>query len=197
MSIFRQLGLSRSRVELTLALLRFRPSFATHLSPLYPIIPRRLFLPIHFPALAADEPVLLAALVAVAARFAPSPLVPAQNQAVYEACATSVRQAVVHLLDGLPRFRTVGTVEALLVLSEWPLVPFQKGRVAEKGGQGEDVLGGLVAPVEQYDGFAWSYVGEHSGRLSAIFLPERSLTTLRNRRRNGCPPRAGVGDERD
>lgn len=136
-------------------------SFALHLAPLYPIIPPRHFLPAHFETLATDEPLLLAAIVAVAARFAPlGP--PGKHQAAHDACATWIRQAVVHLLDGLPKFRTVATVEALLVLSEWPLVPFQKARVGGEEGAGGDVVGGLVAPIEQYDGFAWSYVGQSS-----------------------------------
>lgn len=50
----------------------------------------------------------------------------------------------------------MGTVEALLMLSEWPMVAVQKD------GEGGDGVGALVGPIEEYDAFAWSYVGELS-----------------------------------
>lgn len=140
----------------------------------------------------SDEPLLIASLIAVAARFSPHGE-PAQNQAVYEACATWIRQAVVHLLDGLPTFRNVATVEALLVLSEWPLIPFQKARLAGDGGEGEDAVGKLVAPIEQYDAFAWSYVGKWSRVKGVTMLPTVLKCLDVCVRRDGGSPRTGAG----
>ncbi|CAK9787158.1 unnamed protein product [Cutaneotrichosporon oleaginosum] len=98
--------------------------YAAHLGPLHPVVPSSLFLTKQFTDL-LDEPILLATICLAASRFCdlgPSYVStePLRSRVIQGRLVDWLLTRLGYLTMGDPTFRTIGTVEALLVLSEWP-----------------------------------------------------------------------------
>ncbi|GAA5987155.1 hypothetical protein JCM10908_001053 [Rhodotorula pacifica] len=108
------------------ALLAF---FKDHMAHLYPLLLDRIFEPVHLPALTSRESLLLAAMITISARYSS---LPSRSRArmIHEALAEYCRDELVGILDGSGAMRHISSVEALLLLTEWP--PITVGR-AQKG----------------------------------------------------------------
>ncbi|WVQ73281.1 hypothetical protein IAR50_002849 [Cryptococcus sp. DSM 104548] len=101
--------------------------YKDHLNPCHPIVPPELFRPQHFSSL-LSEPVLLAALVSTAARYLDlghsfDEQEPQRSIVIQGKLMSWVSSKVGLLSMGDTSARTIGTVEALLILSEWPPIP--------------------------------------------------------------------------
>ncbi|BEI83827.1 hypothetical protein CcaverHIS002_0404310 [Cutaneotrichosporon cavernicola] len=98
--------------------------YAVHLGPLHPVVPTVLLQTKQFTEL-LDEPILLAAICLAASRFCdlgPSYVStePLRSRVIQGRLVEWLMSRLGYLTMGDPTFRTIGTVEALLVLSEWP-----------------------------------------------------------------------------
>ncbi|GMK58645.1 hypothetical protein CspeluHIS016_0600870 [Cutaneotrichosporon spelunceum] len=98
--------------------------YATHLGPLHPVVPTSLFQTNQFAEL-LDEPILLTSICLAASRFCdlgPSYVStePLRSRVIQGRLVDWLLSRLGYLTMGDPTFRTIGTVEALLVLSEWP-----------------------------------------------------------------------------
>nr|XP_019008159.1 uncharacterized protein I206_06714 [Kwoniella pini CBS 10737]OCF46940.1 hypothetical protein I206_06714 [Kwoniella pini CBS 10737] len=98
--------------------------FGTHLNILLPIVPTQLFQPENFPIL-LREPLLLAAMICTASRYMDlgqsfNPSEPRRARIVQNKITHWLRERIGFIAMGETSSRTIGTVEALLILSEWP-----------------------------------------------------------------------------
>ncbi|GAA5861184.1 hypothetical protein JCM3774_002220 [Rhodotorula dairenensis] len=112
------------------ALLAF---FRDHMAHLYPLLLDRIFEPVHLPALTSRESLLLAAMITISARYSSLPS-RTRARTIHEALAEYCRDELVGILDGSGAMRHISSVEALLLLTEWP--PITVGR-AQKGSSRE------------------------------------------------------------
>ncbi|GAA6057140.1 hypothetical protein JCM3770_004842 [Rhodotorula araucariae] len=165
------------------ALLSF---FETQLAPLYPILSPRIFTASHLPLLTSRESLLLASMVTISARYSSLPTAP-RARAIHSSVADYIRDELIGLLDGSGELRHISSVEALLLLTEWP--PITDGRSAagrgaqsrlgkrkrgwgggaggdgdesgegEHGGDGVEDAEALLRSSAQYDGMSWSFIG--------------------------------------
>ncbi|GAA6009079.1 uncharacterized protein JCM10292_002473 [Rhodotorula paludigena] len=161
------------------ALLAF---FENHMSPLYPLLSPRIFHATHLPALTSRESLLLASMVSISARHSALPSAP-RARAIHSAVADYIRDELIGLLDGSGELRHISSVEALLLLTEWP--PIADGRAAtgrsasgrpgkrkrgwgggdgpgdegENGEASDEDAEALLRSSAQYDGMSWSLIG--------------------------------------
>lgn len=114
------------------ALLSF---FKEHMADLYPLLLDRIFEPVHLPALASRESLLLAAMITISARYSS---IPSRSRArtIHEALAEYCRDELVGILDGSGAMRHISSVEALLLLTEWP--PITVGRTQKSSSHHRD-----------------------------------------------------------
>ncbi|GMK54780.1 hypothetical protein CspeluHIS016_0113660 [Cutaneotrichosporon spelunceum] len=96
--------------------------YARHINPCHPVVSAELF---DDAAALLQEPILVGAIVCVAARYAdlgPSFEVREQSRAhvVQARIVEWLLGRIARLVMGSSAMRTIGTVEALLILSEWP-----------------------------------------------------------------------------
>lgn len=113
------------------ALLTF---FKEHMAHLYPLLLDRIFEPVHLPALTSRESLLLAAMITISARYSSLPT-RSRARVIHEALAEYCRDELVGILDGSGAMRHISSVEALLLLTEWP--PITVGR-SHKGSTTRD-----------------------------------------------------------
>ncbi|BGP31115.1 zinc finger transcriptional activator [Rhodotorula toruloides] len=163
------------------ALLSF---FEHHMSPLYPLLSPRIFTPAHLRSLTSRESLLLAAMITISARYSSLPSGP-RARLIHEALAEYCRDELVGILDGSGELRHISSVEALLLLTEWPPITVgrsQKTRERPRGRKSRSwAHSGSIATVEeveeqeedegvedaeallrssaQYDGMSWSFIG--------------------------------------
>ncbi|BGP47112.1 zinc finger transcriptional activator [Rhodotorula kratochvilovae] len=165
------------------ALLSF---FETQLAPLYPLLSPRIFTASHLPLLTSRESLLLASMITISARYSSLPTAP-RARAIHSSVADYIRDELIGLLDGSGELRHISSVEALLLLTEWP--PITGGRSANgrggqsrlgkrkrgwgggAGGDGDESAEGegsgdgvedaeaLLRSSAQYDGMSWSFIG--------------------------------------
>ncbi|GAA5904907.1 hypothetical protein JCM5296_006140 [Sporobolomyces johnsonii] len=152
--------------------------FETEMSPLYPLLSPLTFSLAHLPHLTSTESLLLAAMITISARYSALPSAP-RARAIHKAVADYIRDELIGLLDGSGELRHISSVEALLLLTEWP--PVTDGRKGKRkrgngwgknrerlgtemdDGNGEDAgdeaAEELLATSTQYDGMSWSFIG--------------------------------------
>jgi len=130
------------------------------MSPLYPLLSPNVFAPEHLPSLCSTESFLLLAILSIAARYATNILDPARAAHLHTTMSYLIRAEQVFILDGSNALRHVSTVEALLLLVEWPTVPIQHGRTGTVGDKpGNDAIVDILRPSNQYDAASWSLIG--------------------------------------
>lgn len=130
------------------------------MSPLYPLLSPNVFAPDHLPSLCSTESFLLLAILSIAARYSTNILDPARAAHLHTALSYLIRAEQVFILDGSTALRHVSTVEALLLLVEWPTVPIQHGRTGAAGDKpGNDAIVDILRPSNQYDASSWSLIG--------------------------------------
>ncbi|GAA6008902.1 hypothetical protein JCM11491_003828 [Sporobolomyces phaffii] len=141
--------------------------FETEMSPLYPLLSPLTFSPSHLPHLTSTESLLLASMITISARYSALPS-PSRARAIHKAVADYIRDELIGLLDGSGELRHISSVEALLLLTEWPPVADRrkgKSRRRANSFDDDDVAGGadeaaeLLRTSTQYDGMSWSFIG--------------------------------------
>ncbi|GAA5882031.1 hypothetical protein JCM16303_005568 [Sporobolomyces ruberrimus] len=142
--------------------------FETEMSPLYPLLSPLTFSPSHLPHLTSTESLLLASMITISARYSALPS-PSRARAIHKAVADYIRDELIGLLDGSGELRHISSVEALLLLTEWPPVADhrRKGKSRRRAGNDfdDDTNGGADEAAEllrtsiQYDGMSWSFIG--------------------------------------
>ncbi|KAM0749223.1 hypothetical protein T439DRAFT_326961 [Meredithblackwellia eburnea MCA 4105] len=113
------------------------------MSPLYPLLPPSFFSPTHLQTLTTTDSLLLLTIISISARHSPL-LLPPRGEQIHRKLSDEVRKLLTAMMDGEVKLRNVGTVEALLLMCEWPLLPERK----RKGRRGEDDSPGTVGEVE-------------------------------------------------
>lgn len=103
------------------------------MAPLYPILSPRIFTAPHLPLLTSRESLLLASMITISARYSSLPSAP-RARAIHSSVADYIRDELIGLLDGSGELRHISSVEALLLLTEWP--PITDGRSAHGRGSG-------------------------------------------------------------
>lgn len=134
------------------------------MNPLYPLLSPNVFAPEHLSELCSTESFLLLAILAIAARYSTNVLEPSRAAQLHRSLSLLIRAEVVFVLDGSAVMRHVSTVEALLLLVEWPTVPIEHGRTGAgnaggRAGGGADAIVEMLRPSTQYDASSWSQIG--------------------------------------
>lgn len=118
-------------------------------------------------------------MITIAARYS-SVLPRARSDTIHVHCANYIRQELIYLHEGSPAARQIASVEALLLLTEWPSIPLvhvTAGGVRDRADEPEAPTELLKASA-QYDSMSWTYLGEFSRpdtvanyRSSCLLLP--------------------------
>jgi len=138
-------------------------SYGDKINPTLPLVPAQMFQPAYFGAL-LREPILLAAMIATAARFLDLGLSfdmnePSRSRIIQGKIVAWLLQRIGFITMGETSSRTIGTVEAFLILSEWPpraqylfdsVVP-QTGAAASSSKD--------TNPCKVYDDLSWTLIG--------------------------------------
>ncbi|KAK4055715.1 zinc finger transcriptional activator [Microbotryomycetes sp. JL201] len=134
--------------------------FETNISPLYPLLAPEIFSDSHLPTLTSSESLLLSAMVAIASRYNDK-LDRSRADAIHVSIANFIRQELVYLQEGSPVSRNIGSVDALLLLTEWPSIPLDHlMRTAETTTEGgNEEAAELLKTSAQYDSMSWTYIG--------------------------------------
>ncbi|KAL8278001.1 hypothetical protein RQP46_009633 [Phenoliferia psychrophenolica] len=147
--------------------------FQLEMAPLYPLLTPTIFLPHHLPILTSTESLLLLSIVSISARYSPL-LTNAEGRGgeIHLKLAERIRAALGRIMDGDANLRHISSVEALLLLSEWPLLPKpeETGRAGRKETEGSSTSesgeseegrgeGSLVQVSNRYDSVSWGYIG--------------------------------------
>ncbi|WWC94409.1 hypothetical protein V866_001251 [Kwoniella sp. B9012] len=133
--------------------------FEVEMSPLYPVYPKEIFSPTYLNDLVAKESFSLGAMLAIAARYSVL-LVDGRDEEVHIALSRWLREQMLYLMDGDTSLRSISTVEALLVLSEWPLLPLSRGKEHDESASNDEYDSThLLLPSLRYDQHSWSQIG--------------------------------------
>ncbi|GAA5974589.1 hypothetical protein JCM5350_001207 [Sporobolomyces pararoseus] len=106
-------------------------------------------------------------MITISARYSALPS-PSRARAIHKAVADYIRDELIGLLDGSGELRHISSVEALLLLTEWPPVADRrKGKSRRRAGNdfdddangGADEAAELLRTSTQYDGMSWSFIG--------------------------------------
>jgi len=122
--------------------------------PLYPLLLDYLLAPSYFPALTSSESFLLGCILAISARYS-TLLVGSRHQTVQKDTAEWVGQQLSRLMSGAASMRNIASVEALLLLSEWPLSPMPDEEDIESQSENDYLEASLW-----YDRFTWTSIGK-------------------------------------
>ncbi|TXT08898.1 hypothetical protein VHUM_03026 [Vanrija humicola] len=133
-------------------------SFELSMAPLYPIIHPMLFEASYLETLVKQESILLGSILVIAARYS-NVLANDRGALVHEKLSTWVRFQLLAVMDGDPSLRSISTVEALLLLSEWPMVPMTKTEDRDYGDDSRVEEAVLLRPSLRYDAYAWTNIG--------------------------------------
>lgn len=128
------------------------------MAPLYPIIHPMLFEASYLETLVKQESILLGSILVIAARYS-NVLANDRGAHVHERLAQWVRFQLLGVMDGDPSLRSISTVEALLLLSEWPMVPMSKPEDNHYGDDNALDEAVLLRPSLRYDAYAWTNIG--------------------------------------
>ncbi|GAA5893277.1 uncharacterized protein JCM6883_007618 [Sporobolomyces salmoneus] len=159
--------------------------FETEMSPLYPLLSPLTFSPSHLPHLTTTESLLLASMITISARYSALPS-PSRARMIHKAVADYIRDELIGLLDGSGELRHISSVEALLLLTEWPpIADGRKGKSRRRAGNdldddangGADEAAELLRTSTQYDGMSWSFIGPSDvSLLSQAHLVDGTLS---------------------
>lgn len=128
------------------------------MAPLYPLIHPTVFEPQYHQTLVKQEGLLLGAIVAIAARY--SNIMPGnRGQVIHGKLSQWVRHRILGVLNGDPALRNISTIEALLLLSEWPMLPMPNEPDHEEGDNPTPEEASLLKPSIQYDAYSWTMIG--------------------------------------
>lgn len=130
-------------------------SFELEIAPLYPLLHPVLFETQHLASLIHNESFLLAVIVAIAARYS-TILANNRGPIVHRKLSKWIRQRLLDVFDGDPALRCISTVEALLLLTEWPLAP-KTSASGRTDGASEEAR--LLSPSLRYDASSWTNIG--------------------------------------
>jgi hypothetical protein len=109
-------------------------------------VPKNVFTPLDIDKIAATEPFLLTTILTIASKDDPN------LDKIHQNCWEHMKALMIDVLLGLPSTQQVGSVEGLLLLSEW--VPYIRiGKLPNPG-----IERGNVSLIE--DSTAWSLVGQ-------------------------------------
>ncbi|GAA5916970.1 hypothetical protein JCM6882_005074 [Rhodosporidiobolus microsporus] len=177
--------------------------FQDHMAPLYPLLSPRIFSVSHLPQLTSRESLLLASMITISARYSSLPSA-ARARAIHLEVADYINAELIGLLDGSGELRHISSVEALLLLTEWP--PISDARARKKGaargrkrgwgggsamdgdeaGDGDDEgvedAEALLRSSAQYDAMSWSFIGcavrlaQELGIQNLYFRKEHSVS---------------------
>lgn len=124
------------------------------MAPLYPLLHPNVFEPRYLPSLVRSESLLLGTIIVIAARY--SRVLPeGRGPAIHTQLAQWVRLGLLSVLDGDPSVRNISSVEALLLLSEWPIVSMPGTREHTEGSEQSR----LLQPSLRYDSYSWANIG--------------------------------------
>lgn len=126
------------------------------MAPLFPLIHPRVLEAAYLPTLVQDESLLLGAIIGIASRYS-NVLEHERAAQIHAKVAHWVRAEITSLMDGDLELRSVSTVEALLLLSEWPMLPASRKRKAHGEPDSEEAR--LLRPSLRYDAYCWSNIG--------------------------------------
>lgn len=127
------------------------------MAALFPLIHPMLFEPYYLATLVRDESLLLGTMLTIAARYS-NVLADRRGAVLHVELSQWVRLQLMRVMDGDPALRSICTVEALLLLSEWPMLPMRSGDADSPDPESEELL--LLKPSIRYDAYAWSNIGE-------------------------------------
>lgn len=97
-------------------------------------------------------PLFLNYQLAIASRYSLL-LINGRDKTVHLGISAWIRRQIQYLQDGEHSLRVIGSVEALLLLSEWPLLPLVSFNSSAE--RGDDFL----KPSLRYDSLCWSQIG--------------------------------------
>lgn len=127
------------------------------MAPLYPLIHPMLFEPHYLDTLVRDEPLVLGTILTIAARYS-NVLADNRGATLHKKLCQWVRLQFMRVMDGDSALRSISTVEALLLLSEWPMLPMNHQLEGNNEPETEEFL--LLKPSLRYDAYSWSNIGE-------------------------------------
>ncbi|BEJ01315.1 hypothetical protein CcaverHIS631_0511720 [Cutaneotrichosporon cavernicola] len=130
--------------------------FEVEMAPLYPLIHPTLFEQHYLDTLVRDEPLLLGTILTIAARYS-NVLVDNRGAILHKVICQWVRLQFMRVMDGDSALRSISTVEALLLLSEWPMLPMTHQLEDNSEPETEEFL--LLKPSLRYDAYSWSNIG--------------------------------------
>ncbi|BEJ10583.1 hypothetical protein CspHIS471_0100050 [Cutaneotrichosporon sp. HIS471] len=130
--------------------------FEVEMAPLYPLIHPTLFEQHYLDTLVRDEPLLLGTILTIAARYS-NVLVDNRGAILHKKLCQWVRLQFMRVMDGDSALRSISTVEALLLLSEWPMLPMNHQLEDNTEPETEEFL--LLKPSLRYDAYSWSNIG--------------------------------------
>lgn len=131
-------------------------SFELHMAPLFPLIHPRVLEQEYLSTLVTEESLLLGAIIGIASRYA-NVLERERAAQIHSKVAQWVRAEITALMDGDLELRSTSTVEALLLLSEWPMLPASRKHKALDEPDSEEAR--LLRPSLRYDAYCWSNIG--------------------------------------
>lgn len=131
-------------------------SFELEMAPLYPLIHPMLFEPHYLDTLVRDEPLLLGTILTIAARYS-NVLADNRGAILHKKLCQWVRLQFMRVMDGDSAQRSISTVEALLLLSEWPMLPMNHQLEGSNEPESEEFL--LLKPSLRYDAYSWTNIG--------------------------------------
>ncbi|SGY79893.1 BQ5605_C008g05246 [Microbotryum silenes-dioicae] len=140
--------------------------FEAEMAPLYPLLSPNIFHLSHLAILTSTESLLLCAVITIAARYS-AILLPDRAAQIHALCAAWIRQELIYLLDGTSSLRHISSVEALLLLTEWPSSPLihrtdaalARQEADEDQDEGERETSKALKTSNQYDSMSWTYLG--------------------------------------
>lgn len=145
------------------------------MAPLFPLIHPRVLEPAYLSTLVAEESLLLGVIIGIASRYS-NVLEPERAAQIHSKVAQWIRAEITSLMDGDLELRSTSTVEALLLLSEWPMLPASRKRKTVDEPDSEEAR--LLRPSLRYDAYCWSNIGgcetsvpSADGRSCNSYLP--------------------------
>lgn len=131
-------------------------SFELEMAPLYPLLHPSLFEAYNLEVLVKSESLLLGSIIVIAARYSKI-LADSRGDIVHRKMSQWVRMSILDVMAGEPSLRSVSSVEALLLLSEWPMLPRQQGQDSSCDPPSEEAS--LLKPSLRYDAYSWTHIG--------------------------------------
>ena len=98
-------------------------------------------------------------MITIAARYTDG-LDRGRADTIHVNVANFIRQELVYLHEGSSALRNIGSVEALLLLTEWPSIPLEHVmRGVPVKTEGNEEAAELLKTSAQYDSMSWTYIG--------------------------------------